>query len=146
MRDIRASDVMNAQVLAVRPDLTLAQVAAFLTRNEITGAPVVDASGRLVGVVSLTDIAQSDSDEGRAGAADRRVSDIMTPTAYTISARTPVWRVARTMIAGRVHRLLVVRGRRVVGIVTSLDLLKLLADGGPPPRGRRARPSSRISR
>ena len=146
MKAIRASEVMNTHVLAVRADLTVAEVAAFLTRSEITGAPVVDASGRLVGVVSLTDIAQSDTTEERTGPADRRVSDIMTPTAYTISAQTPVWRVARTMIAGRVHRLLVVRGRKVVGIVTSLDLLKLLADGGPPPRRRRARPSSRTSR
>jgi CBS domain-containing protein len=166
MKERCAADVMNADVLAVRPDLTVRELAAFLTENEITGAPVIDGQGRLLGVVSLTDIAQDETDEAgivpdasdpaasvrgweeeatsdemralHVESGDRLVRDIMTPTAYTVPAETPVSILARTMIAGRVHRLLVVRDRRVVGIVTSLDLLKLIAGETGGPRARSA--------
>jgi signal-transduction protein with cAMP-binding, CBS, and nucleotidyltransferase domain len=71
------------------------------------------------------------------------VGEIMSPTTYTVPHDTPVSRLARTMIAGRVHRLLVVRDQHVVGIVTSLDLLKLLTGEPKPrpaaPRGRKRR-------
>jgi CBS domain-containing protein len=54
------------------------------------------------------------------------VRDIMTPTAYTIPETLPVPQIAKTMIGGRVHRLLVTRGQRLIGIVTPFDMLKLL--------------------
>jgi CBS domain-containing protein len=116
---------------------------------------VVNQRGKLVGVVSLTDIAQCAAEGGEVAPSARRpgarasgweaklnpddlrqvhiedagrvVRDIMTPTVYTIPDSTPVSKVARTMISGRVHRLLVTRGKRIVGIVTTLDMLKLLA-------------------
>lgn len=163
MKELKAADVMNPEVMAVRPDLTVHELAAFLTGNEISGAPVMDEHGRLLGMVSLTDIAQGDAD-GTLLVADRAdptasvrgwedeatgdemqdlhveggstlVRDIMTPAVYTVPHDTPVSQLARTMIAGRIHRLLVVRDQRVVGIVTSLDLLSLLT-GEETPRGR----------
>ena len=162
MPQLNAADVMSTQVLAVRPDMSVHELAAFLTENQITGAPVLDAHGRLVGVVSETDIAECESDraelvrdrsdpefdlrgwEDKVNVEDMRelhvegsdlaVRDIMTPAAYTIPHDTPVSKVAQTMVAGRIHRLLVTRASRVVGIVTSLDLLKLLCDGDAPPR------------
>jgi CBS domain-containing protein len=57
------------------------------------------------------------------------VQDIMTPAVYTVRDDAPVAMLARTMVAGRIHRLFVTRGGRIVGIVTSLDLLKLLYQG-----------------
>jgi CBS domain-containing protein len=161
MRELTAADVMNKQVLAVRPDMSLHELAAFLTENQITGAPVLDRQGRLVGVVSETDITESDRDRGdlvrdhsdpefdvrgwedKVDAEEMRdlhvaeddllVRDIMTPAAYTVPHDTPVSRLAQTMIAGRIHRLLVTRGQHVVGIVTSLDLLKLLCPKSAAP-------------
>ena len=72
----------------------------------------------------------------------------MTPTTYTVPHDTPVSRLAKTMIAGRVHRLLVVRDQRVVGIVTSLDLLKLLTSEAKarPAAPRRRRPRAPVRR
>jgi CBS domain-containing protein len=155
MKELVAADVMNTQVLAVRPDITVRELATLLTENEISGAPVTDGHGRLLGMVSLSDIAEGEADEvglaqsesdpeasvhgweDEATSDEMRelhveggealVRDIMTPTAYTVPDDTPVSLLARTMVAGRVHRLLVVRDQRVVGIVTSLDLLTLLS-------------------
>lgn len=153
-----AKDVMNPEVLTVRVDLTVRELSAFLTEKQISGAPVVDRDARLVGVVSVTDVAESDAErpdlvgdrstpdfalrewEERMNPEDVRplhiesddllVGDIMTPTVYTIPDDTPVPRIARTMVAGRIHRLFVTHGPRVVGIVTSLDLVQLLEEPG----------------
>ena len=62
MRKLSAADVMNTRVLTVRPDMTARELAGFLVENQISGAPVLDAHGKLVGVVSLTDIAESDAE------------------------------------------------------------------------------------
>jgi signal-transduction protein with cAMP-binding, CBS, and nucleotidyltransferase domain len=56
------------------------------------------------------------------------VSDIMTPRVYTVKGDAPISEVARTMVDGHVHRLLVEEGGEPVGIVSTLDLLRLLAD------------------
>jgi CBS domain-containing protein len=172
MRPITAADLMNPKVLAVRDDLTLRELAAFLIRNEITGAPVEDGSGSLVGVVSMVDIAEavlaargSGAAEGRGGdagdgegegtgededegedeedleelglarddleevpAADLLVRDIMTPAVYSVPEDATVSEVACRMLDSHVHRLLVLREGRPVGIVTTSDLLGLLVD------------------
>jgi CBS domain-containing protein len=126
MKSLVAADVMSTEVLAVPPDMTVEKLAAYLTENQITGAPVLDRNHRLVGVVSQTDIAASKGDT-----ATEVVRDIMTPAAYTVPHDTPVADVARTMVTGRVHRLLVTKGGHVAGIVTTLDLLKALYESGP---------------
>jgi len=158
---LTAKDVMIRRVLTVPVDFTVRELAAFLVENQISGAPVVDHDGHLVGVVSLTDVAQNDVDrpdvmgdrsspvttmrdwEERMNPEDLRplhiesddllVRDIMTPTVYAVPEDTPVAKIARTMVAGRIHRLLVTSGLRVVGIVTSLDLVGLLARNRPRP-------------
>jgi len=153
---LTAGSVMNRSVITVRDNLTVRELATVLTENEITGAPVTNQRGKLVGVVSVTDIAQSTAEgedfspggsrteirrhdlEGGATRGELRdmhvesaglpVREIMTPTVYTVPENTPVSKLAQTMISGRIHRLLVTRRGRVVGIVTALDLLKLLVD------------------
>jgi CBS domain-containing protein len=171
MKQMIAAEVMSPQVLAVDPDMTVHELVSFLTDNQISGAPVLDRRGKLVGVVSETDIAEAELertdpvDDRSDPAFDLRgweeeaepdeiqrlhlhaasgltVRDIMTPTAYTVPHDTPVKEIARTMVTGQIHRLLVTREGHVVGIVTSLDLVKLLyaddvgAGGGARPRPR----------
>jgi CBS domain-containing protein len=151
MRPITAADVMNPGVLAAAVDWTLPELADFLAEHQISGAPVVDPTGRLLGVVSVTDLAaalaqlprtpavsdffQSAWPEGpnRETLADllargerRTVREIMTPHVYTVTEDTPVGELAETLIEEHVHRLLVTRGERVVGIVSTSDLLGLL--------------------
>lgn len=171
MRPITAADLMNPKVLAVREDMTLRELAAYLIRNQITGAPVEDGGGRLVGVVSTVDIAEAmlvgpgddgtvpdsagagtGADPGGAGSEDELeepeergeeveelgdpeladddvlVRDIMTPAIYSVPEDATVSEVASRMLDNHVHRLLVTRDGRPVGIITTSDLLGLLID------------------
>jgi CBS domain-containing protein len=158
MRRLVAKDVMNPEVLTVREDMTVQEVATILVENEISGAPVEDAQGHLVGVVSLTDIAMTAADsagiepdrtnpdyfvrgweekfspdemlkEGlHVEAESVSVREIMTPALYSVPDETPVAQIAEMMIDGHVHRLLVTRNKQVVGIITTSDLLGLLVE------------------
>ena len=152
MRPITAGDVMNPRVLTVRDDITVEELAEFLVENEISGAPVEDATGKLVGVVSVTDIvavvSESKRDRDRKDGSfyqswerdpnlpeeidvedgDIHVREIMTPIVYAVPEEMPVPEVAERMIESHIHRLLVTRGEKVVGILSTSDLLGLLVD------------------
>ncbi len=156
MRELVAKDVMNTELIKVRDDMTVAELAEFLVENEVSGVPVEDAEGRLVGVVSLSDVARSltgrdeavmthaDTDyylqsweerfnaEDIAGLriaeSDETVGEIMTPSILAVDEEMPIGKVAGKMIDARIHRLLVTRDRKVVGILTTTDLLGLLVE------------------
>jgi predicted transcriptional regulator len=147
MRPITAGDLMNPEILTVEADMTVRELAAFLVENEISGAPVQDDEGRIVGVVSLVDIAAVHS-EGEDGEADRTgspfargrasepdgdggsdslmVADVMTPMVYSVTEDATVSEVASAMLKGHLHRVLVTREDRAVGIISTSDLLGLL--------------------
>ena len=152
MRPITASDLMNPEVLTVREEMTVADLAAFLVENEITGAPVVDEAGRLVGVVSVVDIAEAQSEGVAHGGSDfyeqsweegppeevmgeveelegdLLVADIMTPAIYSVDEESTVSEIASVMLDRHLHRVLVTRSGKVVGIITTSDLLGLLVE------------------
>jgi CBS domain-containing protein len=150
---------MNSQILAVRDDLSVYELATFLTDHEISGAPVEDEAGELIGVVSVTDVVRAASEGGRPVDESGRhfysrgweeeleaeeleeleslhleeegllVRDIMTPSVLAIQADAKISQIASSMLEGHIHRLLVIDGRKVVGIVSSSDLLQLFVEG-----------------
>lgn len=157
LRQTTAADVMTREVLSVHEDLAVRELVDFLTENSISGAPVLDAQDRLVGVVTVTDIAekgrqeadiafegsdprlslraldeQLDFEEMRSlhlEADDRVVSDIMTRTVFTVPSDMPVPEIARQLVAGRIHQIFVTNLEgRLVGVVSALDLIGLLAE------------------
>lgn len=159
MHTLTAADLMTPNVLTVRDDLSLGELAEYLTEHEISGAPVQDESGTVIGVVSLTDIARataeeptldrehsspsyyvrgwedrlepSDLDHFRIHDASLLVRDIMTPKVFSVEEDAPVAQIAEILIDAHLHRLLVTRGGKAVGIVTTTDLLGLLVDREP---------------
>jgi tRNA nucleotidyltransferase (CCA-adding enzyme) len=113
-------DIMNARVVSIRPDATLAEAVAILTRHHIGGAPVVTSEGALVGVISelaLIDVV-FDSD-----AKDSPVSEYMTPEVHTVHPDDPLSRPAQLFALYSFRRLPVVQDDKLVGIVTRRDLM-----------------------
>ena len=156
MRPIAAADLMNPEVLTVREDMAVASLARFLIANEISGAPVESADGRLVGVVSLRDIvayvtaedddgeephsdffargweeddwSEEDLEELDLEGEDLLVEDIMTPKVFSVSEDASVPEIAGLMLKEHLHRLLVLRDGRPLGIISTSDLLGLLVE------------------
>ena len=141
-----AKDVMRRNIVTVASWLTLQELAKVFEEHAITGAPVVDARGSVLGVVSQTDLVHARR-EASAGipsyhreldepAASRgfhfeesdetRVEQIMTPGAISFDEETPVERLAGAMLERHIHRVLITRGERLVGIVTTMDLMRAL--------------------
>jgi predicted transcriptional regulator len=147
-------DVMNPDIMTVVDDMTTDELVRYLTEREISGAPVVDSQGHFIGVVSMTDIgrhlaepsdfASSRHSEFYRDTADEvtledlgqryveeraaTVRDVMTPAIYEVPVNASVAEAARIMIAHHIHRLVVTHGREPVGIITSMDLLRVIAE------------------
>lgn len=138
---VTAKSVMRRRVITVTENLLAGELARLFESKRISGAPVVDRDGRLVGVVSKSDLVRhecegadlyKDSDEPlpkgfHVENPDRTtVADIMTPAVIEASEDAPAAELARLMRRRRIHRVFITRDKRLRGIVTTLDLLKLL--------------------
>ena len=141
---MRVEDVMTVDVATVKPESSLEDAARELSGRRISGMPVVDDDGGVIGVISEADVlAKEESEpEPRAGAVARLldrereepagigarvVREAMTSPAITIEPHWPVAMAAEQMIEGGVNRLPVVRQGRLVGIVTRADLVRAFA-------------------
>ncbi len=153
--------IMQADVLTVDPDTTIKALVRLLSDNGVSGVPVVDEQDVLVGVVSMTDVIRLAAEEGggaydasddfflpewtsRKGPSwdalplnesfdDVRVGDIMTPVAFTVPPTATVTELADFLLRGHIHRAVVEEGGRLLGIVTTFDVLKVVASLGPAP-------------
>jgi len=136
---MNVKDLMTREVVTVTPDAHLRDVAAKFLEHDISGAPVCDAEGRVLGVISKTDILHKEQGPvytprrrflarraaEKASKADARtVRDAMTRPAVTVSAFMSVAGAARLMLEQGVHRLPVVSGDKIVGILTDTDLVR----------------------
>lgn len=130
--DRTASEVMTPNPISLREEAGLREAVVFLADRGFGAAPVIDASGRPVGVVSQTDILIHDREaltfQGAGGASlGPRVRDIMTPVVFQVPQDATVRRVMAEMVELNVHRLFVVdETGALVGVLTALDILRLL--------------------
>jgi predicted transcriptional regulator len=148
-----AREIMTPSIKAVPQSWTVDRLARFLTDNEIAGSPVTDNNGDIIGIVTLKDItefrwntsrseteAQLTENEAREarrlrmviyegmGKLPVEVRDIMTPIVLSVDEDTPVREIAKTMMAEHLHRIFVTLGGKITGIITTYDLLKIIAD------------------
>ena len=127
---MKVSDLMHTDVHAVRPDDTLADVVEALADAHITGVPVVDRHGKILGVVSTTDVLEAQA-EGliRGGAAweDQIVENVMTRPGLTISGDADLREAAQRMLYGEVHRLFVERDAVLAGVISQTDIVRAFA-------------------
>ena len=144
---MKAADVMTRRVVTIDVDAPIAQAARLMTEHRISGLPVLDAAGRLAGIVTEGDFLRRTETEtevrrprwiqfllspGRL--ADefvrthaRRVGEVMTPDVATVTESTPADEIVRLMERRRVKRVPVLRDGRLVGIVSRADLVRALA-------------------
>jgi CBS domain-containing protein len=137
-------DVMTQPVVSVQPGATIREVARLLVDHRISGLPVVDVNGVVLGVVSEADLLVKEQGAnavrhrplarflGESSASQAQLAklaavsagDAMTAPAVTIEPDRRVTEAAGTMIARGINRLPVVEGQRLVGIVTRADLVR----------------------
>jgi len=144
---MKAADVMTRQVMTIEADAPIAKAVRLMLQNRISGLPVVDPSGRLVGIVTEGDFLRRTETgtevrrprwlefllgPGR-GASEyvrthaRKVAEVMTPNVASVAEDTPVDEIVRLMEHRRIKRVPVVQDRKVVGIVSRANLLRVLA-------------------
>lgn len=146
--DIRATDVMTRDVLCLNEALDLHECEKLLLEKGISGAPVVDDEGRLIGVLSKTDLVTHHFTAGEEEGADEdslqreavagshvfeysspRARDLMSPVPCTAPEHCSLRALAAIMVQRGVHRVVITRHWRVVGIVSTMDILKAIATG-----------------
>jgi CBS domain-containing protein len=149
-----AKDIMTSDVVSARDNMTVKELARLLREHKITGVPVLGENGGLVGVVSMTDIILHDEtlggepvmdsdyhkhvEAGHEGwwddfapedVPDMHVADIMSPEAITTQREASAAELAGTMHANRIHRIIILDGDRLAGIVSTMDILRAVRDG-----------------
>jgi CBS domain-containing protein len=126
---LTARDLMNHEVVAIPEHMPLRVAAQVLGREHISGAPVVDAQGRCVGILSAGDFVGL---WDRIGApAQGAVGCFMTADPVTVEATAPVTELARKMIDAHIHRVIIVDEEgHPVGVVSSTDILAAVSYSG----------------
>lgn len=115
-----AKDIMTEQVTTVNANMTPGELAKIFTRHHISGAPVLDEKGELMGIVSDGDILNKEG---------KRVSSLMSKRIISVSEDTPVEEIANLMTARKIKRVPVLRGEKLVGIVSRADIVRAIAMG-----------------
>jgi CBS domain-containing protein len=123
----KISEYMDTSVPTLSPETQILAAVDFLLRHQVTGAPVVDSSGRLVGIITETDLLKLLT-EGNQGepAAEALVAEFMTTNVITVPPTVDIYYVAGTFLANKFRRLPVVEDGKIVGAITRYDLLRVV--------------------
>lgn len=147
---VRAGEIMTRKVISVSEDTSIEDLCGLLHKARITGAPVVDQSGVLVGIVSKDDVAgayfrnqageeaagmkslleicREETPRGAGSGKARQVSDIMTREVVTATEDTPVKEILHLMVTEGIHRVPIVKEGKVRGIVSAMNVLEALLE------------------
>jgi CBS domain-containing protein len=150
---VTAKDIMRSDVVTLSYAAPLSEVERVLADHRISGAPVVDAKGAIIGVVSLADLvaryAEDEDARPRRGRgffhlsseetldddfdafevpdeAEETARDVMTATVYTVPAGAGLKEIAAVLCKHKVHRVLVEEKGRLIGILSTIDILDAL--------------------
>jgi CBS domain-containing protein len=149
---MRADQIMTTEVMTVHADTTVEEVARLLTTRRVGSVPVVDDDNRVVGVVNDEELFTSEMGipfsavrvpvlfeqwarpdravEIYANARQNTAKDVMSFEYVCIDVNASVGHITQLMVERNLHRVLVTRNERLVGIITRLDLIRMLANSG----------------
>ncbi len=154
---MKAQDVMSVRVHTVRPEDPVSKAVALICRHRISGVPVVDKGGDLIGLISERDVLQAmypdmpalkarrgaSRSSGRLRELKRlRAADIMVRDVVTALPEADLLLLASLMATRKIRRIPIVKGRRLVGIVSQGDVYRGIFQGGrrQPQEGHSRRP------
>ncbi len=152
---LTAQDIMQSTVLTVSTNTALSEVQRLLSEHRISGVPVTGEAGHIVGVISMRDLIDHYSEDPESRP-ERGVSyystssgelleeemeaiempeeaedvagEVMTAEVYTVAADSELSKIARRMVELNIHRILVEDHKKIVGLITTMDILKALAE------------------
>jgi len=131
--NIKIADLMAKRVITAQPHHSVDHLRDLMERNRIHAVPILGPDGEASGIVTTADVARKLKGE-------TPVKRIMTTRVYSVPAYNDVSAAARVMRKHRIHHVVVTHEKRVIGIISSLDLLKLveghrfIAKNAPAPR------------
>lgn len=136
-------DIMSEELITINANSTIKELVTLFSKKGIIGAPVIDDDEFIVGVVSSMDVMKNESshefyqspsigsvesfDMETSTFLERTVDTIMTKDLYTIAPEETIAKMSKIMYDKKIHRLLVVDYNKLIGVVSTFDLLKLLA-------------------
>ncbi|MHB0914406.1 MAG: CBS domain-containing protein [Thermoleophilia bacterium] len=147
---LTAGDIMQKDVVTIREEATMQELAELLSVNRISGVPVIDEMNRVVGIATEGDLVAIDAeihfphyiqfldsviflesvkkfDERLRRAAAYRVREIMTTEVVSVQQDEPLERVATLMTDNEINRLPVLNGDVLAGIVTRADVVRAMS-------------------
>ena len=132
--DLRVADLMSIDPITISVDASIEDTEELLREHRISGLPVVDADGRLVGVISLTDLLYLAVPSVQALIRHHergiRVGEVMSTPPVTIESTATLREAARLMHEDRLHRLVAVNADgRPIGVISAMDFVALAGEG-----------------
>jgi CBS domain-containing protein len=147
---LQVRDIMTTEVLTVSPETSISELSKILENRKIGGLPVVDKNGRLVGVITQSDLVERARDLELPPAINildfhfylqipshllqrvekmlgTTVGDCMSPNPVTVAPDTPVGKIAALMAKQKVHTIPVLEGEKLVGVIGKMDLVRAMA-------------------
>lgn len=129
---MHVAELMVTDLRTVAPDAPLVDALAMLAEEHLSALPVVDARHHLLGVVSTSDVLQAMAEADGRSERERlfgnaTVADLMTPRPVGVMPETTVKEAAQQMLYLEVHRLFVLEGDRLVGVISQSDIVRGVA-------------------
>jgi len=128
-----ARDLMSTEIVTIRDDATVAALCDVLQAAHVNGVPVLNDVGELVGIVTEEDVLYGTMGASPGQGSVVLVRDIMTSPAVCATEDTDVVELCRLMWGMRIHRIPILVGGRITGIVAALDLVRAVAEGALRP-------------
>ena len=126
LHSIKAKDYITPNLVTLSPDTSVMEAIRILLDKGISGAPVVDKMGRLVGLLSEKDCMRVATHAGYYGEAGGKVSEFMSPEVITVEGDTSVIEIAKMFMEKPFKRYPVMDDNRLVGSISRRDVLKAI--------------------